>query len=210
MINEKHFGYNMYDEITNELKRIRMKNWIAWLSKIHKIILTELVNVYYEDVFEIIEASIYIGHYFNVCNHKATHMMQSSKCDDNIVRTEFSGTPVRGKKGGFSTGPQEQLALVGMGMSRFVREVNLIRSDYCNVPMRKMKSEEIKEEEKIKVETGRKNDDDGTCEREQQNEKEEEEEEEEIFAGSTTFKRMNDDLSMRDLNVTYKVRKLYE
>ena len=101
--------------------------------------------------------------------------MQSSKCDDNIVRTEFSGTPIRGKKGGFSTRPQEQLTLQGMGMMRFVREVSLLRSDYCNVPLKSIQ-----------------------------------EEEEEIFGGSSTFKRMHDDLDMRGLNVTYKVKKLYE
>ena len=128
-----------------------------------------------EDEYEIIEGSIYIAHYFNVSNHKASIMMQSSKCDDNIIRTEFSGAPVRGKKGGFSTGPQEQLALQGMGMTRFVREVSLLRSDYCNVPLKR-----------------------------------EEEEEEEIFGGSSTFRRMHDDLDMRGLNVTYKVRKLCE
>ena len=135
-------------------------------------------NNTYEDNYEIIEGSIYVGHYFNVCNHKANHMMQSSKCDDNIVRTEFSGAPIRGKKGGFSTGPQEQLTLQGMGMTRFVREVSLLRSDYCTVPLKSIR--------------------------------EEDEEEEEIFGGSSTFKRMHDDLDMRGLNVTYKVKKLYE
>ena len=133
-------------------------------------------NNNYEDKFEIIEGSIYISHYFNVCNHRATHMMQSSKCDKNITRTEFSGTPIRGKKGGFSTGPQEQSTLIGLGMTRFGREVSLIRSDYCNVLMKPKKKKN---------------------------------EEEEIFGGSTTFKRMHDDLDMRDLNVTYKVKKLY-
>lgn len=128
-----------------------------------------------DDYYEIIEGSIYIGHYFNVCNHKATHMMQSSKCDDNIIRTEFSGAPIRGKKGGFSTGPQEQLALTGMGMTRFVREVSLLRSDYCTIPM-----------------------------------KSQEKEEEAIFGGSTTLKRMHDDLDMRGLDVTYKIKKLGE
>ena len=108
------------------------------------------------------------------------NMMQSSKCDDSIIRTEFSGAPVRGKKGEFSTGPQEQLALQGMGMTRLVREVSLLRSDYCNVLMKTKRKEE------------------------------EEEEEEEICGGSTTFKRMHDDLDMRGLNVTYKVKKLYE
>ena len=132
-------------------------------------------NSDYDDNYEIIEGSIYIGHYFNVCNHRATHMMQSSKCDDNIIRTEFSGTPIRGKRGGFSTGPQEQLALTGMGMTRFNREVSLLRSDYCTVSM---KSKEGQNEE--------------------------------IFGGSTTFKRMHDDLDMRGLNVTYKIKKLGE
>ena len=133
---------------------------------------------YYNDEFENVKGSIYIYicHYFNVCNHRAVHMMQSSKCDDCIIRTEFSGAPVRGKRGGFSTGPQEQLALAGMGMSRLIREVSLIRSDYCNVVMKN------------------KDDDD----------------EDEIYYGSTTFKRMHDDLDMRSLNVTYKVKKLYK
>ena len=44
-----------------------------------------------EDKYEIIEGSIYIGHYFNVCNHRASNMMQSSKCDDNIIRTGQKG-----------------------------------------------------------------------------------------------------------------------
>ena len=101
-------------------------------------------------------------------------MMQSSKCDD-VIRTDFSGAPVRGKKGGFSTGPQEQLAFQGIGMTRFNREISLIRSDYSPVSMnRKFMNEN----------------------------------EEDIFAGSTTFKRMHDDLAMRGLNVTYKMRKI--
>ena len=130
------------------------------------------------DFYEIVEGSIYVGQYFNVHNHRAENMMQSSKCDKKIIRTDFSGAPIRGKKGGFSTGPQEQLTLSGLGMTRLCREVSLFRSDYCNVILKPKNKEE--------------------------------EEEEEVFAASTTFRRMHDDLDMRDLNVTYKVRKLYK
>ena len=133
-----------------------------------------------ENSYEIIEGSIYICHYFNVSNHRADHMMQSSKCDD-IIRTDFSGAPIRGRKGGFSTGPQEQLALIGIGMNRFNREISLIRSDYSSVVLNP----------KIKCDNGNDDDDD----------------DDQIFAGSTTFKRMHDDLNMRGLNVTYKIRK---
>ena len=83
---------------------------------------------------ELVIGSIYCANYFNVNNHKASNMMQSSKCED-IIRTEFTGTPVRGKRGGFGTGPQEHLALVGMGMERFISEISLLRSDYREVEM---------------------------------------------------------------------------
>ena len=129
------------------------------------------------NTYEIIEGSVYVCHYFNVSNHRADHMMQSSKCDD-IIRTDFSGAPIRGRKGGFSTGPQEQLTLIGMGMTRFNREISLIRSDYSSVTLNPKCNN---------------NDDD-----------------DEIFAASTTFKRMHDDLNMRGLNVTYKIRKFKE
>ena len=81
---------------------------------------------------EIVKGSIFFANYYNVNNHKANAMMHSSKCDE-IVRTDFSGAPVRGKRGGFSTGPQEHLAMAGMGMERFNTEISHIRSDFCGV-----------------------------------------------------------------------------
>ena len=163
--------------ITNSeaITKVYNKPFYEYLGEDGFTYITKNTEPMCEDKYEIIEGSIYIGHYFNICNHRANNMRQSSKCDDNIICTEFSGAPVRGKKGGFSTGPQEQLALQGMGMTRLVREVSLLRSDYCNVSMKSKRKEE----------------------------------EEEIYGGSTTFKRMHDDLDMRGLNVTYKVKKLY-
>ena len=91
-------------------------------------------NNYDNSPHEIVQGSIFFGNYYNVNNHKASAMMHSSKCDE-IVRTDFSGAPVRGKKGGFSTGPQEHLALAGMGMERFNAEISHMRSDFCGVEL---------------------------------------------------------------------------
>ena len=82
---------------------------------------------------EIVVGSVYSSNYFNVINHKAVQMCQSSKSDE-IIRTEFSGTPVRGRKGGgLSIGPQESLALCGIGSERFSCEITQMRSDYTGV-----------------------------------------------------------------------------
>ena len=130
-----------------------------------------------DDKYILVEGSIYLGLYFNVFNHRPKQMMQSSRSED-ILRTDFSGTPVRGKKGGFSTGPQEQLAFNGMGMTRFNQEISLFRSDFNTINLY--------------------HSDNGITTTK------------ETIGGSTTFKRMNDDLEMRNLNVTYKIKKLYE
>ena len=108
--------------------------------------------------------------------------MHSSKCDE-IIRTEFSGAPIRGKRGGFSTGPQEHLALVGMGMERFNSEITHLRSDFCGVEMEPIITA---------ADYRNKNDDNGSCE---------------IVGASSTFKRINDDLNLRELNVVYKATK---
>lgn len=83
---------------------------------------------------EIVMGSVYTTRYFVVSNHKAVNMMQSSHPDE-IKRTEFSGAPIRGKKGGFATGLQEQMAFSGMGASRFNVEVSQIRSETCTLPI---------------------------------------------------------------------------
>lgn len=125
---------------------------------------------------EIVRGSIFFANYYNVNNHKASAMMHSSKGDE-IIRTDFSGAPVRGKKGGFSTGPQEHLALAGMGMERFNAEISHMRSDFCGV-------------EVYPVEGSKKRNYDG-----------------EILGASSTFMRINDDINLRNKNVIYDITK---
>ena len=131
---------------------------------------------------EIVKGSIFYGNYYNVNNHKASAMMHSSKGDD-IIRTDFSGAPVRGKKGGFSTGPQEHLTLAGMGMERFNAEICHMRSDFCGVELYPVAMEEEEEEEE------------GCSKRKHS----------EILGASSTFMRINDDINLRNKNVTYEI-----
>lgn len=84
--------------------------------------------------YEMVNATIYTTRYFLVNNHKAAHMMQCSHPDD-IIRTEFSGAPVKGKRGGFATGPQEQITLVGLGAERLNSEISQFRSDSLKIPI---------------------------------------------------------------------------
>lgn len=75
------------------------------------------------------EATIYKTRYFLVHNHKAANMMQASHPND-IITNEYTGTPIKGRKGGFSTGPQEQTALVGLGAERLNFEISQYRSEF--------------------------------------------------------------------------------
>ena len=122
---------------------------------------------------EIVRGSIFYANYYNVNNHKASAMMHSSKGDE-IIRTDFSGAPVRGKKGGFSTGPQEHLAFAGMGMERFNAEISHMRSDFCGVKLYPVDAKKRK------------------CE---------------ILGASSTFMRINDDINLRNKNVTFELTK---
>ena len=83
---------------------------------------------------EIVIGSLYVGNYFCVNNHNTTIFY--SKYGDNVVKTEFTGTPVRGKRGGFSTGPQEHLSLSAMGVENFKYDITHLRSDFTHVVMR--------------------------------------------------------------------------
>ena len=78
---------------------------------------------------ELTTATIYTTRYFLVHNHKASSMMQASHPNDVTV-ADFTGTPVKGKRGGFATGPQEQMTLVGLGAERLNMEISQFRSEF--------------------------------------------------------------------------------
>jgi len=129
---------------------------------------------------KIVMGSIYCANYFNVCNHKATQMMHSSTCDE-VIRTDFSGTPIRGKMGGFSFGPQEQLSLTAMGAERLNSEITQLRSDFCGI--------------EVDPVTANLEDD--------EDDKEQEEATTEFLSGSTTFKRIIDDFNLLKSNLSF-------
>ena len=93
---------------------------------------------------ELVIGSLYIGNYFCVNNHNTT--IYYSKYGDDVVKTEFTGTPVRGKRGGFSTGPQEHLSLSAMGVENFKYDITHLRSDFTHVPMEKENDPNQREE----------------------------------------------------------------
>ena len=74
-------------------------------------------------------ATLYTTRYFLVHNHRAATMMQASHPND-VAIADFTGTPIKGKKGGFATGPQEQMTLVGLGAERFNFEISQFRSEF--------------------------------------------------------------------------------
>ena len=78
---------------------------------------------------ECITSTIYTTRYFLVHNHRASSMMQASHPDD-VTIADFTGTPVKGKRGGFATGPQEQMTLVGLGAERLNMEISQYRSEF--------------------------------------------------------------------------------
>ena len=78
---------------------------------------------------ELTTATIYTTRYFLVHNHRASSMMQASHPNDVTV-ADFTGTPVKGKRGGFATGPQEQMTLVGLGAERLNMEISQFRSEF--------------------------------------------------------------------------------
>ena len=96
------------------------------------ILFSIFLSRFQDALHEFVMGSMYSSHYFNVINHKAMQMCQSSKPDE-IIRTEFSGTPIRGRKGGLSFGPQETLALSGIGCERLSCEISHMRSDFTGV-----------------------------------------------------------------------------
>ena len=118
---------------------------------------------------ELVRASLYRGNYFCVNNHNTNIFY--SKYGEDVIKTEFTKTPVRGKKGGFSTGPQEHLSLSAMGVENFKYDITHFRSDSTNVKV-----------------SG-----DG---------------DDQIIPGSSTFLRGNDDLNIRNLDVSYELDKL--
>ena len=81
---------------------------------------------------QIVTGSIYFGNYFCVNNHHSSLYYSKS---NSVLRSEFTGTPVKGKGGGFSIGPQEQLSLSGIGAEAFKYEITQLRSDYTPVTM---------------------------------------------------------------------------
>ena len=147
-----------YIELGNELVTGNLMNPITGLPYIKPILLNkrgkekELLDYKYKEIededgflyltlntnphpHEIVKGSIYTTRYFTVNNHKASSMMQCSHPDE-IIRTEFTGAPTRGKKGGLATGLQEQMAFSGMGLARFNMEISQIRSETCILPIK--------------------------------------------------------------------------
>ena len=136
--------------------------------------------------YKVVNATVYTTRYFLVHNHKATSMMQCSHPDE-IIRTEFSGAPIKGKRGGFATGPQEQMTLVGLGAERLNLEISQLRSDVMNIPVfSKKKNDKEKEEEE--------EDDDDTA----------------IIHGSKTLKRVFDEFNQYDIDFSLKIAKCNE
>ena len=126
---------------------------------------------------QLTKATIYTTRYFLVHNHKALNMMQASHPNDVII-TDFTGTPIKGKKGGFSTGPQEQMTIIGLGAERLNFEISQFRSEFGSMAIT-------------------------TC-----NEKEEEEEEEAvIIPASKTLQRAMDEIRQYNIKFGVKIRK---
>ena len=123
----------------------------------------------------LVMGSIYVGNYFCVNNHHPSLYYSKS---NSVLRTEFTGTPVKGKGGGFSIGPQEQLSLSGIGAETFKYEITQLRSDYTPVTMHATAAGEVVEEE-VAV----------------------------VIPGSHTFLRGNDELNLRDLDVSYDLER---
>ena len=129
---------------------------------------------------ELTTATIFTTRYFLVHNHKAANMMQASHPND-VVITDFTGTPVKGKRGGFATGPQEQMTLVGLGAERLNFEISQFRSEFGTM--------------EIFVDNNNNNNDD------------DDNDNVEVIPGSNTMKRALDEIKQYKHNLGFKLKK---
>ena len=142
-------------------------------------------------LFKIVYGSLYFGKYYCVNNHNIN--LYYSK-PGHITKTEFTETPIRGKKGGFSTGPQEHLSLVGMGMTYFPYELTQLRSDPANVCL--VRTSGCRGNKKRPITD--------CLEHEEEEEEDGNERDVEVISASHTFLRGNDELNQR-LDVSYEI-----
>ncbi|XP_069177114.1 uncharacterized protein [Procambarus clarkii] len=101
---------------------------------------------------EPILASLYEGYYMCVTNHRANATMHTSRADE-VVFSELTGAPVRGRRGGFSTGPMELVSFRSIGAARIHTELTQIRSDMKHIELETIQNNET-ETEKNENESG--------------------------------------------------------
>ncbi|XP_069182157.1 uncharacterized protein [Procambarus clarkii] len=86
-------------------------------------------------------ASLYEGSYMCVTNHRANATMHTSRADE-VVFSELTGAPVRGRRGGLSTGPMELVSFRSIGAARIHTELTQIRSDMKHIELETIQNNE--------------------------------------------------------------------